>query len=191
MKSLPRIDLLDRSTEFKLQYLYFAGLSNRRERDKNLVPDPVSPTQLDNELPLKSSSPWTNEIVNMESDTSGRNVSVFPIDNEVQTPILHNDSSASMRGCTSTSPIVDRSHSPLAGLTDGSCSKDWCLSIGDKSESVKPAHKFKRLCKVGDQGKNKKMQRREDSSFGPKARLEKSLAQHKSGRGILDIILCY
>ncbi|PON76983.1 DEAD/DEAH box RNA helicase family protein [Trema orientale] len=159
------------------------GLSNGEERDKYLAPDPVSPVQLYNGLQSKFLSPGINEAINMETDACGRNVSVLSVDNAVQTPVQYEDNSASMREYTFTSPIVDRSHSPLAGLTNGSCSKDWCLSIGDKSESVKPPRKFKRLRKVGDQGKSENLQRGEDSSFVPRAKLEQLFAQQKSRRG--------
>ncbi|XP_062091979.1 DEAD-box ATP-dependent RNA helicase FANCM isoform X2 [Humulus lupulus] len=158
------------------------GLSNCKDGEAYLSPNLLSPAQLHNEIPFKSSNPEKNKIVNMESDNCGRNVSFFPIDNAVQTPSLYKDNSASMRGCTHMSPILDKSYSPLPSPRSGSCSKDWCLSIADKSESVKPTRKFKRLRKVGNEEKNENLWRGQDSSFNPRARLEKLFAQHKSGK---------
>lgn len=163
-------------TKFSFVFLYFnfVGLSPRKEREY-LVADPVSPVQFYNELPLKSSTPEKNDIVNIESNACGRNASASPINGAVQTPLLCKDNSASVRGCTSTSPILGKSESPFTDLTNDSCSRNWCLSMGDQSESVKRTRKFKRLRKVGDDGKNENLQREKDSSLKPRA----------SGRGIL------
>ncbi|EXB22639.1 Fanconi anemia group M protein [Morus notabilis] len=144
------------------------GLSPGKEREY-IVADPVSPVQFYNELPLKSSTPEKNDIVNIESNACGRNASASPINGAVQTPLLCKDNSASVRGCTSTSPILGKSESPFTDLTNESCSRNWCLSMGDQSESVKRTRKFKRLRKVGDDGKNENLQREKDSSLKPRA----------------------
>ncbi|XP_030489339.1 DEAD-box ATP-dependent RNA helicase FANCM [Cannabis sativa] len=159
------------------------GLSNGEDGEAYPRPNLLSPAQLHNEIPFKSSNLEKNEIVNMESGNCGRNVSVFSIDRAIQTPSLYKDNSASMRGLTHTSPILDKSCSPWASPTSGSCSKDWGLSIADKSESVKPTRKFKRLRKVENEGKNENLHRGQDCSFNPRARPEKLFDQHKSSRG--------
>ena len=176
MKILPKKKTIAWNEELMLNIFIFVELSNDKERDICHVPEPVSTAQLHNELSSKSSVLGKNKIVNMESDSFERNISVFPVSNEVQTPIFHKVSTASIRGRTSPSPIADRSESPLVDLTNTSCSKNWCLSIGEKSESVKRTRKFKRLRKIGDYVKNENLKRAKDSSLVPRAMLA-------SGRG--------
>lgn len=66
-----------------------------------------------------------------------------------------NDSGSKVKeNCVSHSSIipaiVEDPQTPLANLTDNSSSKSWCLSSGEKLESVKPPRRFKRLRKYGD-----------------------------------------
>lgn len=175
------------------KHLDFIGLSNGEGSEQNLVPDPVSPTEVHEEMLLKFSSPGKNEMIDTDSNTDGRNASVFPISSEFQTPVLNKHSIASIRGSTSTSPIVDEAQTPLANLTNNSCSKDWRLSSGDKSESVKQARKFKRLRKVGDHGTNKNLESIKVGILDPTTKLARSFSsvgavQHEHGRGILSNI---
>lgn len=123
---------------------YDAGLSNNS--NEYAVPVPVSPAQL---------HPPNREKVSTENNACGGKVSVSSMDTEIRTPFHNKHSSASIRGCTSASPISGRANTVLADLTNNSCGKDWNLSSGDKSESVKEARKFRRLRKVGDRWKSR------------------------------------
>ncbi|KAH0988951.1 hypothetical protein GBA52_000434 [Prunus armeniaca] len=151
----PRLTNLIKSGVVPESPIHNSGLSNNT--DEYLEPDqlPVSPAQLHTGILLKCSSPGKSEKVNMRGNACGRNVSVSPVDNEIQTPLHNKGETASIRGCTSTSPIIDRAQTVLADLTNNSCGKDWHLSSGDKLESVKQARKFKRLRKVGDHWKSR------------------------------------
>ncbi|KAF3445456.1 hypothetical protein FNV43_RR10632 [Rhamnella rubrinervis] len=165
-----------------------SGLSNGEGSVKNLVLDPISPTEVHGEMLLKFSSSGKNEMIDTDSNANGRNASVFPINSEFQTPVLNKHSIASIRGSTSTSPIVDEAQTPLANLTNNSCSEDWRLSSRDKSESVKQARKFKRLRKIGDHGTNKNLESIKVGSLDTTIKLAKSFSgvsavRHKHGRG--------
>ncbi|PQQ04313.1 Fanconi anemia group M protein isoform X2 [Prunus yedoensis var. nudiflora] len=149
----PRLTNLIKSGVVPESPIHNSGLSNNT--DEYLEPDPVSPAQLHTGILLKCSSPGKSEKVDMRGNACGRNVSVSPVDNEIQTPLHNKGETASIRGCTSTSPIIDRAQTVLADLTNNSCGKDWHLSSGDKSESVKQARKFRRLRKVGDHWKSR------------------------------------
>lgn len=135
---------------------------------------------------MKSSSPEKNEIVNMESNACGINACASPINSALQT-LLCKDNTSGIRCCTSTSPIVGKSESPLVDLTNDSCSKNWCLSVGEKSESVKRTRKFKRLRKVADNEEHENLHTRRESFPNPRAKLARSFTRHKLGRGILEL----
>ncbi|BBG95994.1 DEAD/DEAH box RNA helicase family protein [Prunus dulcis] len=151
----PRLTNLIKSGVVPESPIHNSGLSNNT--DEYLEPDqlPVSPAQLHTGILFQCSSPGKSEKVNMRGNACGRNVSVSPVDNEIQTPLHNKGETASIRGCTSTSPITDRAQTVLADLTNNSSGKDWHLSSGDKLESVKQARKFKRLRKVGDHWKSR------------------------------------
>ncbi|KAL5559340.1 hypothetical protein UlMin_035551, partial [Ulmus minor] len=158
------------------------GGLNGKERDMYLFHEPVLSAQLHTEVLSKPSSPGKNERIDMDSNNHGKDVPDFPINNEVHTPILNKDSCASIRGCTATSPIIDTCQSPLVDLTNDSSSKNWRLSSADKSESVKRTHKFKRLRKLGDCGKNKNIEGMKESPI-PKAKLRKSVTRRNIKTG--------
>ncbi|CAB4297939.1 unnamed protein product [Prunus armeniaca] len=139
----PRLTNLIKSGVVPESPIHNSGLSNNT--DEYLEPDPVSPAQLHTGILLKCSSPGKSEKVNMRGNACGRNVSVSPVDNEIQTPLHNKGETASIRGCTSTSPTTDRAQTVLADLTNNSCGKDWHLSSGGKLESVKQARKFKKV----------------------------------------------
>jgi Fanconi anemia group M protein len=139
---------------------------------------------------VKSSSPGKNEQGIMEISNYGRNGSVSPINNAIQTPILKLNNNASITGRISTSPVVEEAKTPFANLTNNSCSKDWHLSSGDKSESVEQRRKFKRLRKIGDCG-SRKMKSIKENLLVPISNLARSFSssspiQNKHARGILN-----
>lgn len=143
------------------------------------------------ELLLKSSSPGKSEkAANVDTNACGRNLSVFPTVNEIQSPLQNLRSSASKNESTSTSPITDRGQTVLTDLTNNSCSKDWCIGSGDKSQSVKQARKFKRLRKVGDYWKSRNQESMRTNDV-PTANLTRPVTSTthptKHGRGILNI----
>ncbi|KAE8022325.1 hypothetical protein FH972_008133 [Carpinus fangiana] len=159
------------------------GLPNGKKKIEFLVPPAQSPT----ELIVKSSSPGKNEQGIMEISNYGRNGSVSPINNAIQTPILKLNNNASITGRISTSPVVEEAQTPFANLTNNSCSKDWHLSSGDKSESVEQRRKFKRLRKIGDCG-SRKMKSIKENLLVPISNLARSFSssspiQNKHARG--------
>ncbi|XP_024930384.2 DEAD-box ATP-dependent RNA helicase FANCM isoform X1 [Ziziphus jujuba] len=164
------------------------GQSNGERRENNLGPDAVSPTQAHSEMLLKTSSPGKNELVYTDSNTSGR-ISVHPINNEIQTPELNKNKVANITGCFSSSPILEEVKSPLANVTNNSCSKDWRLSSGDKTESVKPVRKFKRLRKIGDHKTTKNLDSVKTAASDPSEEISRSFPsphaihrKHQRGR---------
>ncbi|KAM2027680.1 hypothetical protein ACFX1T_019937 [Malus domestica] len=140
----PRLTNLMKSGVVPESPINTSGPSNNA--NECAVPVPVSPAQL---------HPENSEKVSMENNACGGKVSVSSMDTEIRTPFHNKSNSASIRGCTSASPISGRANTVLADLTN-SCGKDWNLISGDKSESVKEARKFRRLHKVGDRWKNRK-----------------------------------
>ncbi|KAL6984536.1 hypothetical protein U1Q18_017913 [Sarracenia purpurea var. burkii] len=50
-------------------------------------------------------------------------------------------------------PIIEEVQTPLANSKNNSCSKNWCLSSGGTAGSVQKGKKFKRLLKYGGQNK--------------------------------------
>lgn len=165
---------------------FFAGLPNGKKKNEFLVP----PAQLPTELIVKSSSPGKNEQDIMEISNYRRNGYVSPVNNAIQTPVLKLNNNASITGCISTSPVVEEAQTPFANLTNNSCSKDWHLSSGDKSESVEQKRKFKRLCKIGDCG-SRKMKSIKENLVVPIANLARSFSsnspiQNKHSRGTLN-----
>lgn len=139
---------------------------------------------------MKSSSPGKNEQGFLEICNYRRNGSVSPVNNAIQTPVLKLNNNVSITGCISTSPVVEEAQTPFANLTNNSCSKDWHLSSGDKSESVEQRRKFKRLRKIGDCG-SRKMKSTKENLLVPIANLARSFSstspiQNKHVRGTLN-----
>lgn len=167
----------------------FIGLSDSERRDKNPVPYPVLPTEVHGDVQLKFLSPGKIGMIDTDSKINGRNVSEFSIDSEFQTSVPNKHKIANIRGSTSSPPIADEAQTPLANLTNNSCSKDWRLSSGDKSVSVKQTRKFKRLRKLGDLGANKSLESIKDgSSKLARTFSGASAVRYKHGRGILSNI---
>uniref|UniRef100_A0A2N9HDI2 Helicase ATP-binding domain-containing protein n=1 Tax=Fagus sylvatica TaxID=28930 RepID=A0A2N9HDI2_FAGSY len=152
------------------------GLSDGKKTNEFLVLDLVSPAQLRTALILKSPSPERNGTVIKDISNDGRNSSISPINNVVQTPVPKLKNKVHMRGCTSTSPGVVEAQTPFTNLTNSSCSKDWHLSSGDKSESIEQRRKFKRLRKVGDCGKGRNLKGMKENSVVPIANLARSFS---------------
>lgn len=60
-----------------------------------------------------------------------KEMSLFPTDNEIQSPLYR--SRACINRSTFTSPIIDIGQTILADLTNSDCSKYWCKGSGDQS----------------------------------------------------------
>lgn len=142
------------------------GPSNGRPRNEFLVPDFVSPAKIFSE-PLPTGK---NEKVTMDVNTSGQDPLNSPISNGIDSSILKTDIGANERGSNPSSPIIEEIKTPLANLTNNSCSEDWHLTSG-KSRSVKQERKFKRLCKYGDTGQRKNMKSKNGNSIDPSENL--------------------
>ncbi|KDP34815.1 hypothetical protein JCGZ_11177 [Jatropha curcas] len=83
----------------------------------------ASAMKLDVELLPKSPIPGKNETA---INVKGRQRTLLAsINNEIQTPIL-----------TENNPAAEETNTPLVNPTENSCSKDWLISSGDKSETV-------------------------------------------------------
>lgn len=162
--------------------LDFAGLLNGKNTNEFLVTDFVSPAQLHTASILKSPSPERNGTV------IRRNSSVSPINNVIQTPVSKLNNNVHIRGCTSTAPGIEEAQTPFANLTNTSCSKDWLLSSGEKSESIEQRRKLKRLRKVGDCGKSRNLKSVKENGV-PIANLARSFTspfRNKCVRGTLN-----
>lgn len=119
-------------------------------------PHSCSSAQSNNGESPMSSIPEEEKMF-MDSSACVRNV-LASVTEEIQAPSL-NKKFKSTIGSMSAFPIVEDVKTPLANSTTNSCSKDWCLDSGSKSESVKQEKKFKRLRKYGDQGKQRPLDR--------------------------------
>lgn len=139
---------------------------------------------------MKSSSSGKDERVIMDIINNRRNGSVSLVNNEIQNPVDKLNNNVGIRGCTSTSPVVEEeAQTPFVNLTNNSSIKDWHLSSGDKSESVERRSKLKRLRKIGDYGKNRNLKSIKENLVVPIANLARSFSsasciQNKSARGI-------
>ncbi|KAA8546304.1 hypothetical protein F0562_002957 [Nyssa sinensis] len=150
------------------------GISKGEGRGDFMVPNLISPLQLHTELFLKSSMPDQNGKAVEDSSAGGRDIPASSINDEIQTPVLSLNN-RTPRGCISPLPVVEEVQSPLANLTNNSCSRDWGLSSGHKSETVEREHKFKRLRKNGDRVKRRPPEG-EEENIGPTASLARSCA---------------
>ncbi|KAJ7949704.1 DEAD/DEAH box RNA helicase family protein [Quillaja saponaria] len=146
--------------------------------------DCASPVQLHAELIFKASSPGEKEKVAFDGGISQNNVSTSPVNTEIQTPLLKLKNCANIRGCIFNSPTVDGGRH--------SYSEDSRLSSGEKSTSVKPVRKFKRLRKAGECGDNRNQNSMKENSFVHTENLVKSFStvntnriKHDRGRGML------
>lgn len=109
----------------------------------------------------------------------------------MQSPLLKVNHIACIGGYTPP-PVAAETKTPLANLTNSSCSRDWHLSSGDKSENDKPARRFKRLCKVIDHGKKRNSENMKENTVVPVVNLARCFSgtsplQNKYGRGNLII----
>lgn len=132
----------------------------------------------------------------MDSSDSGRNVPVSPINVECQTPLLKVNHIASARGCNFASPVAEETKTSLKSITTPSCSRDWQLSSEDKSQSVKPVHKLKRLRKAADCVKTRHLQDMKEKTVNPGVNLAGSFSgtspiQNKHGRGKLSLFCVF
>uniref|UniRef100_F6GY81 Uncharacterized protein n=1 Tax=Vitis vinifera TaxID=29760 RepID=F6GY81_VITVI len=179
----PRLTNLIKSGVVPESPINESGPSNGRPRNEFLVPDLVSPAKVLSEMLLTGK----NEKVTLDVSTSGQDTLNSPISNGMHSPILRPDISAKARGSNPSSPIVEEVKTPLANLTNNSCSKDWHLSSGDKSASVKQERKFKRLRKYGDTGQRRNMKSMKENSIDPSGNLAETSSiipiRNKHNRG--------
>ncbi|XP_034676196.1 DEAD-box ATP-dependent RNA helicase FANCM isoform X2 [Vitis riparia] len=179
----PRLTNLIKSGVVPESPINESGPSNGRPRNEFLVPDLVSPAKVLSEMLLTGK----NEKVTLDVSTSGQDTLNSPISNGMHSPILKPDISAKARGSNPSSPIVEEVKTPLANLTNNSCSKDWHLSSGDKSASVKQERKFKRLRKYGDTGQRRNMKSMKENSIDPSGNLAETSSiipiRNKHNRG--------
>lgn len=150
-------------------------------------PNSCSPAKSNNKEFLMSSIPEKEEKMVLDSSACGRNI-LASVTEEIHTPLL-NSKCESTRGSISAIRIVEDVKTPLANSTTNSCSKDWCLDSGSKSESVKQEKKFKRLRKYGEQGKQRPL----DGDIGPNRRPTRACGSPcpilvKNDRGNMKII---
>ncbi|XAR55643.1 RNA helicase [Bertholletia excelsa] len=110
------------------------------------------------------SVPEQNEKMVEYSNASGQEISASSPKEIFQTPLL-NMKCSTTKGNISPFSIFEVK-TPLSNATNDSCSKNWQLTSGGKSESVQQVKKFKRLRKYVDQVKWKLSERKEEN-FGP------------------------
>ncbi|KAK0577324.1 hypothetical protein LWI29_031299 [Acer saccharum] len=163
----------------------FAGLLNNDEINEFLVQDLDSLVKLCTEEQTKSPNRGELKRSSTDDDATGRNVSVSPVNKETQTPLLKMKRS---RGCTFLSPVTEEPKTSLTNFRNSSCSRDWPLSPGDKSENVEPVRKFKRLCRAVDHGKNKNPLNMKENTVVGGVKHARSFSgtssiQNKQGRG--------
>lgn len=146
--------------------------------------------------PSKFASLGKTEKCSKYVRASQGNVSISPVNKKIQTPLLKMNHTASAGGYSPTSPVAEETKTPLANLANSSCSRDWRLSSGDKSENVEPARKFKRLRKVRDCEQNKNSENMKENAVAPVVNLARrflgmSPIQNKHGRGnwILSLVM--
>jgi Fanconi anemia group M protein len=124
--------------------LNFSGQS----RNRFVIRGCISPVHLQEKHDVPSLSCRETEKVIVDSG-SGKNVCTSPV-NETQTPLLELKNCAIRRGRVFVSQIEEgRIH-----IVDPSFSEESHPSCGERSVSIKPARKFKRLRKVEDTESN-------------------------------------
>ncbi|CAN1175609.1 DEAD-box ATP-dependent RNA helicase FANCM [Linum perenne] len=109
-------------------------LLNDTETEEILGPrDVTTSMKLDTRLLPKSQSPQRNESNVVEAD-------------RIHIPLPETSAAKVGKIVASISPALKESESPLTNIS----SRDWLLSSSDKSDSVKPVRRLKRLRKVGE-----------------------------------------
>ncbi|KAI9201492.1 hypothetical protein LWI28_024242 [Acer negundo] len=181
----PRLTNLIKSGVVPESPINESGLLNNDKINEFLVQDLDSLVKLCTEELTKS--PNLGELKRSSTDdgATGRNVSVSPVNKETQTPLLKMKRS---RGCTFLSPVTEEPETSLTNFRNSSCSRDWPLSPGDKSENVEPVRKFKRLCRAVDHGKNKNPLNMNENTVVAGVKHARSFSgtssiQNKQGRG--------
>ncbi|CAN1235468.1 DEAD-box ATP-dependent RNA helicase FANCM [Linum perenne] len=95
--------------------------------------DVTTSMKLDTRLLPESQSPQRNESNVVEAD-------------RIHIPLPETSAAKAGKIVASISPALKESESPLTNIS----SRDWLLSSSDKSDSVKPVRRLKRLRKVGE-----------------------------------------
>jgi Fanconi anemia group M protein len=124
--------------------LNFSGQS----RNRFVIRGCISPVHLQEKHDVPSLSCRETEKVIVDSG-SGKNVCTSPV-NETQTPLLELKNCAIRRGRVFVSQIEEEH----IHIVDPSFSEESHPSCGERSVSIKPARKFKRLRKVEDTESN-------------------------------------
>lgn len=122
-----------------------AGVANEANREYLDFPQVSSPMRLSNELAGEPSSPET-KVQHKRNDYN-----IASTTNELRTP-QKEVGLANGTECLAASPIPEEWRTPLANLTNtnSSASKDWRVSSGEKSETIRQPRKLKRLRRLGD-----------------------------------------
>ncbi|XP_028805744.1 DEAD-box ATP-dependent RNA helicase FANCM-like [Neltuma alba] len=113
-----------------------------------------------------TSSLGTNEEVVIDNAADVNNVPIDPSNNETQTLLFERKSRAIRRVHVFSSPVVEEAQNLLADITNRSFSEDSPLCGGNVADSVKPAHRFKRLRKADDGRRHRKEKSRKDHGKG-------------------------
>ncbi|GAB2271922.1 hypothetical protein Dimus_006750 [Dionaea muscipula] len=93
----------------------------------------------------------------------------FLVNGEAQTPIVK---APETTVCFSSSPAAAQDvQTPLANSSNSSCSRDWHMSSGRKSETTGVSRQFKRLRKIGDSIKDRTNENGKESSVGLRLQL--------------------
>ncbi|KAK3229964.1 hypothetical protein Dsin_001845 [Dipteronia sinensis] len=181
----PRLTNLIKSGVVPESPINGSGLLNNDEINEFLVQDLDSLVKLCTEELTKS--PNLGELKRSSTDDGAteRNVSLSPVNKETQTSLLKMKRS---RGRTFLSPVTEEPETSLKNFRNSSCSRDWPLSPGDKSENVEPVRKFKRLCRAVDHGKNKNPLNMNENTVVAGMKHARSFSgtssiQNKQGRG--------
>lgn len=112
-----------------------AGVANEANIEEDLD---LPPTRLSNELAEEPSTPE-------------KKIHITCTASELRTPQKEKDL-ANGTECFAVSPMPEEWRTPLANITNASssASKDWRLSSGEKSETLRQPRKLKRLRRLGD-----------------------------------------
>ncbi|GAB4844800.1 hypothetical protein Ancab_038187 [Ancistrocladus abbreviatus] len=136
--------------------LHNTGFPNTEERDEMLVVQPTSPP---NAVMLGNSSNFDNELPIVTVDPHSIDCRAPLVNNVTRTPVLK-------PGGLSDLPAAQGFGTPLGDFSNSSCSKEWCMSSGERSESAGQTRKFKRLRRIGDSVKERVCQSKKENTAG-------------------------
>ncbi|KAL0700390.1 hypothetical protein Bca4012_056512 [Brassica carinata] len=125
--------------------VYDQGVANEAYKEDLDLLKLSSPTRFSNELAEEPSTPEKNVHHKCSDDHITSKASEF------RTPQKEEDL-ANGTECFAVSPMPEDWRTPLANITNASssASKDWRVSSGEKSETLRQPRKLKRLRRLGD-----------------------------------------